>query len=72
MFKSEKNIVEGLHSILSNLLIGGVFIATIPDSYSILRKIKEKGKKEGDSTVYGNKYFSMKFTTTNFTEPFGN
>lgn len=72
MFKSEKNIVEGLHSILSNLLIGGVFIATIPDSYSILRKIKEKGKKEGDSTVYGNKYFSMKFTTTHFTEPFGN
>ena len=48
-------------SILSNLLIGGVFIATIPDSYSILRKIKELGKIEGDSIVYGNKYFSMKF-----------
>ena len=59
-------------SVLSNLLIGGVFIATIPDSYSILRKIKEKGRKIGDNYIYGNKYFSMKFKKINFTEPFGN
>jgi len=43
-------------------LIGGVFIATIPDSYTILKKIKEKGVKQSDgSHVYGNKYFSIKF-----------
>ena len=45
MFKSRHALEAGLASILSNLLIDGVFIATIPDSYSIMRKIKEKGKK---------------------------
>lgn len=67
MFGCKKNVENGMASILSNLLIGGVFISTIPDSYSILRKIKELGKQEGDSIVYGNKYFSMKFDKTNFT-----
>jgi hypothetical protein len=47
------------------LLVGGVFIATIPDGYTILKKINEKGIKQSDgSTVYGNKYFSIKFKST--------
>jgi hypothetical protein len=54
-------------------LIGGVFIATIPDSYTILKKINEKGIKKSDgSVVYGNKYFSIRFKNTKFTKPFGN
>lgn len=61
MFGTKKGVENGMASVLSNLLIGGVFIATIPDSYSILRKIKEKGRKVGDNYIYGNKYFSMKF-----------
>ena len=73
MFKTKSNVENGLAAILSNLLVGGVFIATIPDSYSILRKIKERGIRQSDgSTVYGNKYFSLKFDKTNFTEPYGN
>ena len=67
MFGSRANVEVGIASILSNLLINGVFISTIPDSYSILRKMKEKGKKVNGSYVYGNKYFSMKFDKTNFT-----
>lgn len=40
MFKSLQDLNHGLGNILSNLLQEGVFIATIPDSYSILKKIK--------------------------------
>lgn len=58
---------NGLASILSNLLVGGVFIATIPDSYAIMRKINEKGVKKGCYTIYGNKYFSLRFEKTSFT-----
>ena len=62
MFSSEKALTNGLAAILSNLLVGGVFIATIPDSYTILKKIEEKGKQmEDGSKVYGNKHFSIKF-----------
>lgn len=62
MFQSETGLKQGLANILSNLLIDGVFIATIPDSYTIMKMIKNKGvqNKDGD-WVYGNKYFSMKF-----------
>ena len=67
MFGSKKNVEVGMASILSKLLIGGVFIATIPDTYAILRKIKEKGRKVGDCYIYGNNYFSMKFDKINFT-----
>jgi hypothetical protein len=50
-----------------------VFIATIPDGYTILKKINEKGVKQEDgSVIYGNKYFSIRFKNTNFTKPFGN
>ena len=45
MFSSEQALTNGLAAILSNLLVGGVFIATIPDSYTILKKIEEKGKQ---------------------------
>ncbi len=62
MLGTEKGLHQGLVTILSNLLIGGVFIATIPDSYTILKKIKEKGITQADgSKVYGNKYFSIRF-----------
>lgn len=65
MFGSQEGLNFGLGSILSNLLIGGVFMATIPDSYTILKKINEKGTtKEDGSRVYGNKYFSIRFETT--------
>lgn len=72
MFKTKQGLQYGLASILSNLLVGGVFIATLPDSYSILRKINEKGKKIGGYTYYGNKYFSLRFEKTTFTEIHGN
>lgn len=73
MFSSEQALTNGLLAILSNLLVGGVFIATIPDSYTILKKIEEKGKRQEDgSKVYGNKYFSIKFDNTNFPTPYGN
>jgi hypothetical protein len=73
MFGTEKGLRTGLNSIFSNLLIDGVFIATIPDSYTILKKINEKGVKQQDgSTIYGNKYFSIRFKNTQFTKPFGN
>jgi len=39
MFKTEEGLRNGLNSIFSNLLIGGVFIATIPDGYTILKKV---------------------------------
>lgn len=62
MFGTEQSLNFGLGSILSNLLIGGVFMATFPDSYTILKKINEKGQVQADgSKVYGNKYFSIKF-----------
>lgn len=48
-------------------------MATIPDSYTILKKINEKGKVQSDgSKVYGNKYFSIKFETTEFNQPINN
>lgn len=73
MFGTEKGLKTGLNSIFSNLLIDGVFIATIPDSYTILKKVHEKGIKQKDgSTVYGNRYFSIRFKNTKFTKPFGN
>lgn len=54
-------------------MIDGVFIATIPDGYTILKKIHEKGIRQKDgSTVYGNQYFSIRFKNTKFTQPFGN
>jgi len=62
MFGTVEGVRVGLATILSNLLVGGAFIATIPDSYTILKKIKEKGVTQSDgSRVYGNKYFSIKF-----------
>ena len=40
-------------------------MATIPDSYTILKKIDMKGVAQSDgSKVYGNKYFSIKFDKT--------
>lgn len=73
MFGTEEGLRQGLASILSNLLIDGVFIATIPDSYTIIKKIEEKGVLQADgSKVYGNKYFSIKFDKTNFSSPYGN
>ena len=73
MFKSRENVERGLTSILSNLLIDGYFIATIPDSYTLLKKIKEKGIQLADgSREYHNKYFSVKINKTHFPEPFGN
>ncbi len=68
MFKTKQGLQYGLASILSNLLVGGVFIATIPDAYTILRKINEKGKKIDGYTYYGNKYFSLKFQKTAFSD----
>jgi mRNA (guanine-N7-)-methyltransferase len=44
MFQTKQGLNYGLANMLSNLLVGGVFIATIPDSYTILRMIREKGK----------------------------
>lgn len=73
MFKSKESVENGLTSILSNLLIGGYFMATIPDSYTILKKIKERGNQLADgSRVYNNKYFSIKIDKTHFPDPFGN
>ena len=73
MFKTKENVETGLTSILSNLLIDGYFIATIPDSYTILKKIKERGNQLPDgSREYHNKYFSIKINKTHFPEPFGN
>jgi mRNA (guanine-N7-)-methyltransferase len=73
MFSTAESLNRGLMTILSNLVIDGAFIATIPDSYTILRKIKEKGVAEADgSRVYGNKYFSIKFKDTKFVSPYGN
>ena len=73
MFGTEVGLKHGLSSILSNLLVGGAFIATIPDSYTIIKKITEKGVLQEDgSRVYGNKHFSLKFTQTTFTQPYGN
>lgn len=67
MLGSEEGLRNGLTSILSNLLIGGAFIATIPDSYTILKKVKEKGVKQADGyTTYGNAYFSLRFRKTQF------
>lgn len=72
MFQTRKGLKYGLANILSNLLIGGVFLATIPDSYSIMKKINEKGTVINGCTYYGNKFFSLKFTRTKFTEECGN
>lgn len=73
MFGTESGLKQGLASSLSNLLIDGVFIATIPDSYTIMKKIEEKGITQSDgSRVYGNKYFSIKFNKTDFSSPYGN
>ena len=65
MFGSEAGLHTGLGAILSNLLIDGVFMATIPDSYTILKKINEKGVMQSDgSKVYGNNFFSIRFEKT--------
>lgn len=73
MFGSEKGLQQGLVSILSNLLVEGVFIATVPDSYTIVKKIEEKGVYQQDgSRVYGNRYFSIRFASSSFASPYGN
>ena len=46
MFGTEKGLKQGLANILSNLLVDGLFIATVPDSYVIMKKIKLKGVKD--------------------------
>lgn len=46
MFGTQIGLKNGLASILSNLLVEGVFIATVPDSYTILKKVKTKGKQD--------------------------
>lgn len=62
MFGSEQGLHTGLGTILSNLLIDGVFVATIPDSYTVLKKINTLGKTQTDgSKVYGNRFFSIRF-----------
>lgn len=73
MFKNRMNVEIGVSSMLSNLLIGGYFIATIPDSYTILKKVKELGSRQSDgSYVYTNQFFSVKFNSLEFKEPYGN
>jgi len=43
-------------------------MATIPDSYVIVKKINEQGVEQPDgSKVIGNKYFSIRFDQTSFT-----
>ena len=73
MFGSEKGLKAGLSSILSNLLVGGIFMVTIPDSYVIVKKMNEQGVDQADgSRVIGNKYFSIRFEQTSFSQPYNN
>ena len=72
MFQTKQGLETGLASILSNLVINGVFIATIPDSYTIIKKIEEKGEKVNGYLTYTNSYFSIRFKETGFKDPYGN
>lgn len=36
-------------------------VLTIPDSCSIVKKMRTFGKKEGGYYMHGNKYYSMRF-----------
>ena len=73
MFQTIAGLDKGLANILSNLLIGGVFIATIPDSYTILKKVKERGyKDENGKYIFKNKYFALCFDKLEFENEMGN
>lgn len=62
MFSSQKALNNGLYSILTNLHVGGIFMATIPDKDVIWKKVNQEGKVQLDgSKIFGNKYYSIKF-----------
>lgn len=45
MFDKRENVNRLLMNSLENLLAGGFLLLTIPDSLSIIKKIRELGKK---------------------------
>jgi len=66
MFDSQKNVNNLLLNSLENLLVGGYLLLTIPDSLTIVKKIRELGERKGDYYVYGNDFFSMRFRNREF------
>lgn len=46
-------------------------ILTIPDSLSIVKKIRELGVEQNGYHVYGNNYFSMRFKSIDFDKVYG-
>lgn len=71
MFGSEDEVRRMLGNILENLLDGGYLVLTIPDSCSIVKKMRTFAKKEGDYWVHGNKYFSIRFKSLEFDKEYG-
>lgn len=66
MFDKRESVQNLLMNSLENLLVGGFLLLTIPDSLTIIKKIRELGERKGDYYVYGNDFFSMRFRSLEF------
>lgn len=65
-FESEKQARRLLMNVEQNLKNGGYFIITTTDSFVMVKKLKEKGLK------YGNTIYNVEFESNSFTNNFGN
>ena len=66
MFDKRDNVNNLLLNSLENLLVGGFLLLTIPDSLTIVKKIRELGERKGDYYIYGNDFLSMRFRNREF------
>jgi hypothetical protein len=46
-------------------------LLTIPDSCSIVKKVRANGQKVGDYWIHGNKYYSVRFKSLDFNKDDG-
>ncbi len=71
MFDCKLSVLHLLENITARLLLGSYVIMTIPDAAVIIKKLREKGKKESDNYYhYGNEFFDIRTDTLDF--PKGN
>lgn len=63
-FDTEQHARTAISNVASNLRIGGVFIATVPDAAELRRRAS-------GSLEFGNKYYTVKFEDADLDRPFG-
>jgi mRNA (guanine-N7-)-methyltransferase len=67
LFEKEEYIHNALNNLAKKLANGGYFLCTFPDSYVMIKRLKEIGTKAADGSItFGNEFYSIKFDDDHF------